>query len=55
MSYKEQEELRKLIQLYEKDLEVITDPEEYAKLDARIDGLYDAIKICGGETAEEIY
>lgn len=48
-------EILKLIKLNEKDLEVITDPAEYDNRQAYIDGSYDALKIVGGETAEEVY
>lgn len=48
-------EILELIKLNEKDLDVITDPVEYDCRQAYIDGLYDALKIVGGETAEEVY
>lgn len=48
-------EIMELIKLLEKDMEVITDPDDYKQRLYEIDGLYDALKILGGETAEEVY
>lgn len=49
------DEIRKLIKMYEKDLEVITDPVDFSDIEIRIDALYDALDILDGETAENIY
>lgn len=48
-------EIMELIKLLEHDMEVITDPDDYKQRLYEIDGLYDALKILGGETAEEVY
>jgi hypothetical protein len=48
-------EIMELIKLLENDMEVITDPDDYKQRLYEIDGLYDALKILGGETAEEVY
>lgn len=48
-------EIMKLIKLLENDMEVITEPDDYKQRLHEIDGLYDALKILGGETAEEVY
>lgn len=48
-------EIMELIGLLERDMEVITDPDDYKQRLYEIDGLYDALKILGGETAEEVY
>lgn len=49
------EEVRKLIELYEKDLEVVTHTADYEAIENRILGLYDALEVLGGSTAEEVY
>lgn len=48
-------EIMELIKLLEHDMEAITDPDDYKQRLYEIDGLYDALKILGGETAEEVY
>ena len=48
-------EIMELIKLLEHDMEVITEPDDYKQRLYEIDGLYDALKILGGETAEEVY
>lgn len=48
-------EIMELIGLLERDMKVITDPDDYKQRLYEIDGLYDALKILGGETAEEVY
>ena len=53
--YKAQEEIRELIRLLEKDLEEITDPEDFREYTFKIDGLYNALDIMSGKTAGEVY
>lgn len=49
------DEIRKLIEMYEKDLEVITNPIDFSNTEIRIDALYDVLDILNGKTAEEVY
>lgn len=48
-------EIRELIKLLENDMEVITDPDDYKQRLYEIDGLNNALRILGGETAGEVY
>lgn len=49
------DEIRKLIEMYEKDLEVITNLVDFSNTEVRIDTLYDVLDILNGKTAKEVY